>query len=168
MKLRAFDVAFRACQRGYTAEEIRPVLTVALGDGYFDVDVNHAAYPKTARDGYTPPKGLREAATAMLNELGVKDLIACPPYRCGTELKSILKDWLGIEASPTCSCSSMARRMDALGPDWCEGEGMASILDVMRAEHAKRWADGRTILPWTDMGARQLVLLACRRARATG
>ena len=43
---------------------------------------------------------------------------------------------------------------------------MSEILDVMRAEHAKRWADGRTILPWTDAGARQLVLLACRRARA--
>ena len=86
----------------------------------------------------------------------------------GTQLKSLLRDWLGIESTPTCSCNAMARRMDTLGPEWCEGEGMASILDVMRAEHAKRWADGRTILPWTDMGARQLVLLACRRARATG
>ncbi len=162
MKLRAFDVAFRAAQRGYTAEEIRPVLTVALGDGYFDVDVNHAAYPKTAREGYKPPKGLRDAAKAMLAELGVKDLVACPPYRCGTELKAILKDWLGIEASPT---SSMARRMDSLGPDWCESDqGMAAILDVMRAEHAKRWSAGKTILPWTDTGARQLVLLACRRS----
>ena len=85
----------------------------------------------------------------------------------GAELKALLKDWLGIEASPTCSCNAMARRMDTLGPEWCEGEGMAEILDVMRAEHAKRWADGRTILPWTDMGARQLVLLACRRSRAT-
>jgi len=25
-------------------------------------------------------------------------------------------------------------------------------------------ADGRTILPWTDIAARQLVLLACRRS----
>jgi hypothetical protein len=86
----------------------------------------------------------------------------------GTELKALLKDWLGIESTPTCSCNAMARRMDTFGPEWCEGEGMASILDAMRAEHAKRWADGRTILPWTDLGARQLVLLACRRARATG
>ena len=166
MKLRAFDVCFRAAQRGYTADEIRPVLTVALGDGYFDVDVNHAAYPRAARDGYTPPKALRDAATAMLGELGVKDVVASPPYRCGTELKALLKDWLGIESSPTCSCNAMARRMDTLGPDWCEGEGMASILDVMRAEHGKRWAAGKTILPWTDAGARQLVLLACRRSRA--
>ena len=84
----------------------------------------------------------------------------------GRELKAILKDWLGIESTPTCSCNKMAAKMDLLGSEWCEGEGMASILEVMRAEHAKRWADGRTILPWTDAGARQLVLLACRRARA--
>jgi hypothetical protein len=169
MKLRAFDVAFRAAQRGYTADEIRPVLSVALGDGFFEVDVEHPAYPKAARDGYKPLPGLRDAATAMLAELGIEDWMAKPPaYRCGTELKALLKDWLGIEASPTCSCNAMAKKMDTLGPDWCEGEGMASILDVMRTEHAKRLADGRTILPWTDLGARQLVLLACRRARATG
>jgi hypothetical protein len=86
----------------------------------------------------------------------------------GAELSALLKDWLGIESNPTCSCNAMARKMDTLGPDWCEGEGMTQILDVMRTEHAKRLADGRTILPWTDLGARQLVLLACRRARATG
>ena len=84
----------------------------------------------------------------------------------GTELKALLKDWLGIEASPTCRCNSMARKMNALGPDWCESEaGMAEILGVMRGEHEKRRAKGETILPWTDMGARQLVRLACRRAR---
>ena len=92
------------------------------------------------------------------------DFVSAAP---GTELKALLKDWLGIEATPTCSCNAMARKMDTLGPDWCESDqGMASILDVMRTEHGKRWADGRTILPWTDAGARQLVLLACRRSRA--
>jgi len=169
MKLRAFDVAFRAAQRGYTAEQIRPCLTVALGNGYFDVDVDHPSYPKTARDGHKVPPGLRDAATVMLAELGIEDSLAKPPaYRCGTELKALLKDWLGIESTPTCSCNAMARRMDTLGPEWCEGEGMAAILDAMRAEHAKRLAAGTTILPWTDLGARQLVLLACRRSRANG
>ena len=87
----------------------------------------------------------------------------------GTQLKSLLRDWLGIEASPTCKCNGMALKMNHLGPDWCESDqGMAAILDVMRAEHAKRWSAGKTILPWTDMGARQLVMLACRRARANG
>jgi hypothetical protein len=162
MKLRAFDVAFRAAQRGYTADEIRPCLTVALGNGYFDVDVDNPAYPKTARDGHKVPPGLRDAATAMLAELGIEDSLAKPPeFRCGTELKALLKDWLGIESTPTCSCNAMARRMDERGPDWCRSdEGMAEILGVMRTEHAKR----NTILPWSDIAARQLVLLACRRA----
>ena len=162
MKLRAFDVCFRAAQRGYTAEEIRPALSVALGNGFFDVDVDHPAYPKTARDGYKPPAGLRSAAAAMLAELGIEDSVAKPPaYRCGTELKQLLKDWLGIESTPTCSCSSMSKKMDERGPEWCKSdEGMAEILGVMRTEHAKR----NTILPWTDIAARQLVLLACRRA----
>lgn len=95
-----------------------------------------------------------------------------PPRRArddgpGTELKALLKDWLGIESSPTCSCNAMARKMNQLGPEWCESDaGMAEILGVMRAEHAKRWADGRTRLPWTDLGAKTLVRLACRRAEA--
>lgn len=95
-----------------------------------------------------------------------------PPRRArddgpGTELKALLKDWLGIESSPTCSCNAMARKMNQLGAGWCESDaGLAEILGVMRAEHAKRWADGRTRLPWTDLGARTLVRLACRRADA--
>jgi hypothetical protein len=80
-------------------------------------------------------------------------------------LKSLLRDWLGIEASPTCRCNGMAIKMDQFGPDWCmSDDGLAEILGVMRDEHAKRWADGSTILPWSDIAARQLVLLACRRA----
>jgi hypothetical protein len=55
----------------------------------------------------------------------------------------------------------MAIKMNHLGQDWCKSdEGMAEILGVMRTEHAKR----NTILPWSDIAARQLVLLACRRA----
>jgi hypothetical protein len=90
-----------------------------------------------------------------------------PPDGPGTRLKTLLRDWLGIEASPTCSCNAMAAKMNTLGPDWCEGEGMVEILNVMRDEHAKRWADGRTVLPWTDFAAKRLVLLACRQARAS-
>lgn len=59
----------------------------------------------------------------------------------------------------------MAAKMDRPGPDWCEGEGMPEILATMKAEHAKRWAAGQTRLPWSDLGARQLVKLACRRAK---
>jgi hypothetical protein len=164
MKLRAFDVAFRAVQRGYTLEEIRPCLTSHIGGGVFEVDVDHPSYPQVAKEGYKPQGSLRDAANKMLVELGHAGVLEAPML-CGTELKALLKDWLGIESTPTCSCNAMARKMDSLGPDWCASdEGMAEILGVMRDEHAKRWADGRTILPWSDIAARQLVLLACRRA----
>ena len=133
---RGFEL--RCKSRGYTLDEVKACIVSEDGD-MITVDETHEAYPQ-----------------------GIKIRQKGP----GAELKALLKDWLGIEASPTCSCNAMARRMNTLGPEWCEGEGMASILDVMRAEHAKRWADGLTILPWTDAGARQLVLLACRRARA--
>lgn len=124
--------------RGYTLDAVKACIVSEDGD-MITVDETHEAYPRAIN----------------IQQRGA-----------GAELKALLKGWLGIEATPTCSCNAMARKMDALGPDWCEGDGMASILEVMRAEHAKRWADGRTILPWTDAGARQLVLLACRRARA--
>jgi len=88
------------------------------------------------------------------------------PAGPGSRLKALLRDWLGIEASPTCRCNGMAAKMDALGPDWCESdEGMSEILGVMRDEHARRRAEGLTVLPWADFAARRLVLLACRQAR---
>ena len=83
-------------------------------------------------------------------------------------LKGLLRDWLGIGASPTCRCNGMAIKMDQLGPDWCmSDDGMAEILGVMREEHGKRWADGATILPWSDFAARRLVMLACSQARVS-
>lgn len=85
----------------------------------------------------------------------------------GTELKALLKDWLGIEASPGCSCNATAAKMNTLGPEWCESEaGMAEILGVMRIEHGKRWGAGKTFLPWSDTAAKALIRLACHRARA--
>ena len=129
----------RCKQRGYTLDEVRPCIVSEDGD-MITVDETHEAYPRGINIQQRGP---------------------------GTELKALLKDWLGIEASPTCRCNGMAIKMNHLGPDWSESEeGMSEILGVMRDEHAKRWADGRTILPWTDAGARQLVLLACRRTRA--
>jgi hypothetical protein len=160
MRLEAFDVLVRAVQRGYTLDEVRPCLTHHLGGGWFDVDVDHPSYPRVSKDDVVQPESILGAAAEMLAALGV-DTSTSPPCFCGTELKAILKDWLGIESSPTCSCNAMARKMDSLGPDWCKSdEGMAEILGVMRTEHAKR----NTILPWSDIAARQLVLLACRRA----
>ena len=86
----------------------------------------------------------------------------------GTELKLLLKTWLGIEANFGCSCNAMARKMNTNGPDWCEGPGLAEIVAAMRAEHAKRRSRRKTVLPWSDFGARWLIRQACRRARANG
>lgn len=89
------------------------------------------------------------------------------PIRCGDELHAILSDWLGVTPSPTCPCRSMSSRMNMLGPDWCQSpNGMREILDVMRAEHSKRWSAGEIWIPWSDFFATRLVLLACRRAKA--
>lgn len=140
----------RCHERGYTLDEVADCIVSEEGD-QITVDETHQAYPRTPKPGFTQPP--RPA----------KPLAADP----GTELKALLKDWLGIESSPTCSCNKMAAKMNAAGPDWCESEaGLAEILGVMRDEHAKRRADGRTRLPWSDFGATQLVKLACRRARA--
>ncbi len=81
----------------------------------------------------------------------------------GAELKSLLKDWLGIESTPTCSCNAMANKMNKLGVEWSESaEGLTEILAVMKREHGRR----KSILPWSDTAASMLVRLACRRARA--
>ena len=83
----------------------------------------------------------------------------------GTELKAILRDWFRINATLGCSCNAMAKKMNRYGPDWCEGAGMPEILAAMRGEHAKRREAGKTILPWSELGAKALVRMACHRAR---
>lgn len=126
------------------------------------------------------PEDLRAAANAAArrrqrlaaggkprHRAALPKLVSNMPAGPGTELSALLADWLGIVSSPACGCRAMAARMDAMGPEWCESdEGMAEIIGVMRAEHGKRKAAGQTMLPWTDLGARTLVRLACRRARA--
>lgn len=132
--------------RGHSFESVLPSIVADHGD-WLTVDPEHPAFPKI---GSAPPQAARKYPQP------------------GTELKRLLKDWLGIEESKGCRCSSMSARMDALGVEWCESEaGMAEILGVMREEHGRRRLAGETILPWTDFGATQLVRLACRRARAT-
>lgn len=82
----------------------------------------------------------------------------------GAELKSLLKDWLGITSSPTCSCNAMANKMNQMGVEWCvSADGLAEILAVMKREHGRR----KSILPWSDTAASMLVRLACRRAAAS-
>jgi len=135
----------RLTERGYTLAEVAGCIVAEDGDT-ITVDETHADYPRH-----------RKPDAAPLAVIGGP----------GTELKALLSRWIGIEADSGCQCNSMAARMDALGPAWCESDaGLPEILEVMQAEHAKRWAEGRTRLPWSDFAATQLVRLACRRARA--
>jgi len=75
----------------------------------------------------------------------------------GTELKALLAA-IGIVASPTCKCNKMARQMDQWGPDESLAH-MEEIVDVME-ETAKARK-----LPFLRAGARQMVRLACWKAR---
>jgi hypothetical protein len=75
----------------------------------------------------------------------------------GTELKALLAT-IGIVASPTCKCNKMARQMDSWGPD-DSLDHMEEIVDVME-ETAKARK-----LPFLRAGARQMVRLACWKAR---
>lgn len=78
----------------------------------------------------------------------------------GTELKAILRDWLGIQASPNCSCNARARAMDEKGSDWCEAN-VGEIVGWLREEATKRG------LPFVDMAGRLLIKRAIRNARRT-
>ncbi len=82
----------------------------------------------------------------------------------GTELHAMLS-WLGFTPTADCGCRHKIRLMDMWGADECERR-MDEILGWLRDAHERARADGRTRLPWVEAAARQLVLLACRRARA--
>lgn len=88
----------------------------------------------------------------------IKERPLPPPPGPGTELKALLKDWLGIQASPNCSCNARARQMDEWGPDLCE-QNMDTILQWLEEQATARQ------LPFVRFAAEQAVKLAIRRAR---
>jgi len=73
MKLHLRHVLARASERGYTEEEIQPCLTEDLGDGWYEVDVDHPAYPRTPRPGYEKPMGLGDMLKAGLTKIGITE-----------------------------------------------------------------------------------------------
>lgn len=76
----------------------------------------------------------------------------------GTELSVFLKKWLGIAASPGCSCAARARLMDEWGADECERR-MPEIVGWLEEEARNRG------LPFVRFAAEQAVKLAVRKAR---
>ena len=75
----------------------------------------------------------------------------------GTELSRLLK-MIGINAKEKgCGCRSHAKRMDREGPQWCR-DNIETILGWLQTEAKKRQ------LPFVKAAAKQVVLLAIRRA----
>lgn len=81
-----------------------------------------------------------------------------PTHGPGTELKALLKDWLGIEATSNCSCNARARQMDEWGPDECERR-IPEIVGWLEEQARARK------LPFVRFAAEQAIKLAIRRAR---
>jgi len=135
----------RCRHRGYTLEEVRACIVLEDG-GTITVDVDHPAYPKSHKPGF-----LHQQKAPPPPE-------ATPASGPGTELKALLKDWLGIVASPNCSCNARARQMDEWGPDLCE-QNLPTIVDWLGEQAAARK------LPFVRFAGEQAVKLAIRRAR---
>lgn len=79
----------------------------------------------------------------------------------GTELKRLLRRWLGIVATPDCPCNAHAAEMDrreAAEPGWCEAN-VETIVEWLRAEATRRG------LPFADAAGRLLVRRAIANAR---
>lgn len=96
MILHIKDVLARARERGYDPAGIKPCLTVDLGDGWYDVDVHHPAYPHR-RDAVTPAIGLGDYIKAGLSALGI------------TEAR------VSKAIGRPCGCSERAKKLNAIG-----------------------------------------------------
>lgn len=78
--------------------------------------------------------------------------------RPGAVLKHLLKSWLGVSASPNCSCNAHAKKMDemeAAEPGWCM-RNIDEIVGWLEQEARKRR------LPFVKYAAKLLVKRAIR------
>jgi hypothetical protein len=144
MHLRREHVEARANERGYSIESIQPCFLQEIGDGLWEVDVENDAYPKA-----------REPVFGSEPVAGIPVVTEAGP---GTELKKLLKNWLGITASPNCACNARARQMDQWGPDLCE-QNLPEIVGWLEEQARAR------NLPFVRFAGEQAVKMAIRRAR---
>jgi len=135
------NLVARCKERGYTLAEVMPCV-VSQDNDQWTIDELHPAYPRTTKPVRRAPAAPQPA----------------PSSGPGTELKALLKDWLGIVASPNCSCNARARQMDEWGPDLCE-QNLPTIVDWLGEQAAARK------LPFVRFAGEQAVKLAIRRAR---
>ena len=104
---------------------------------------------------------LSESAYANLRKKyspDAKPAAKAEPNGPGSQLKALLAKF-GIHSSPTCKCNSMARKMDAWGPDESLNH-LEEIVDVMEETAQKRG------LPFIRTAARLLVRRAISKSRA--
>ena len=98
MKLHATDVMVRCVQRGYSWDEITPCLTADLGDGWYEVDVDHPAYPRAQKPGVSPRKtGLGDMVKAGLSAIGITE------------------ERVSAVIGRPCGCSERAEKLNELG-----------------------------------------------------
>lgn len=102
MKLRREHVYARCRERGYTREQVEPCFVTDLGDGWWEVDVNHPAYPH-------PRVTYR--------------VLPMP----GDALARLLR-WLGVQSQHKCGCEGFRERMNAWGWLGC----LTHAEDIMR------------------------------------
>jgi hypothetical protein len=128
------DLIERCHERGYTLAEVAECI-VRRDGRHITVDDTHPAYPSKPKAGTGGP---------------------------GTELKRLLKTWLGIKATPDCPCNAHAAQMDEWGPDGCEKPERLAVIVGWLEEQARA-----RNLPFVRVAAEQMVKLAIRRARKT-
>ncbi len=97
------------------------------------------------------------------SDVTMSAVAAKEPSGPGTELKSLLRRYLGIVAKPGCKCNQRAKVMDARGCQWCL-DHMDQIVSWLKEEHTKQ----KVLLPFVPLAAKQLVKLAVRSARKKG
>ena len=98
MILHAKDLMARCVQRGYAWAEITPCLTKNLGDGWYDVDTEHAAYPH------------RKAGVATAPRPGLGDMV-----KAGLSAIGITEERVSAAIGRPCGCSARAEALNALG-----------------------------------------------------
>jgi hypothetical protein len=98
MILHARDVMVRCVQRGYSWDEIKPCLTADLGDGWYEVNVDHPAYPRQKKEGHLAPvMGLGDMVSSALSAIG------------------ITKERVSKLAGGDCGCAKRQEALNALG-----------------------------------------------------
>lgn len=144
MRLLRKHVEARARERGHDIASIEPCFVSQYDDGWWEVDVEHPAYPRTPKPGFVPP-----APTPSV-----------PPHGPGTELKKLLAK-IGITSTPNCKCNARVKHMDAMEkqePGWCE-RNIDTVVGYLREAAADRG------LPFLDVAGRVLVRRAISNAR---